>query len=318
VHAQVATLGKGEVELLVVDDRSEDRSAELAREFLSLHGLAGRVITTERNQGPSDARNLGWRSAAAEWIQFLDADDLLAPQKLQIQYTAATSAEDDVAVLYSPWQRMAREGGQWKPHGPIVRSNVDEDSLLRILADSEFGYVGPTLIRRHALEVVDGFSSGMALGEDFDLMLRIAMCGLRFRNVAHSEPLFFYRTTPDSLWHRSDANLNAARRLVRAIRTAELYAREAHHGVIPASTRPAIGSRYAQRLEILRSGDRAEFDQVLDWISELHLRSAPDGSGRPAQLLARILGLSSALRVKFALRHLAESAGHLIGSPSSE
>ena len=82
VRAQANNVGKQDVELIVVNDGSEDRSAELAREFLR-HGLEGRVMATARNQGPAEARNLGWRSASGEWIQFLDADDLLGAGKFR-------------------------------------------------------------------------------------------------------------------------------------------------------------------------------------------------------------------------------------------
>ena len=58
------------------------------------------------NQGPSAARNVGWRRATGEWIQFLDADDLLHPRKIECQLERASHLPTDVAVLYSDWQNL--------------------------------------------------------------------------------------------------------------------------------------------------------------------------------------------------------------------
>jgi glycosyltransferase involved in cell wall biosynthesis len=302
VRDQIDDIGRENVELLVVDDRSQDRSPDIARQFLADNGLTGRVITTDHNQGPADARNLGWRSAAAEWIQFLDADDLLGAGKFQRQLAVTESLDDDVAVVYSPWQHFDLVNGMWAPHGPVKRSDVDRDSVSRMLADGDFGYVGPALVRRSALEAVGGFSEQMKLGEDFDLMLRIAMSGLRFQLAPTPEPLFFYRDTPDSLWRRIDADVGPTKRLLRSIRDAENYLRNSPEKPISAATLLGLGTRYSQRLNVLVEGDPAEFRRVLTWIAELRLRSAPPGTHVPVRTAALVAGLGNALRLKFAVR----------------
>ena len=292
-----------DLEVIVVDDHSQDRSADVAREFLEQSGLTGRVMTTDKNQGPANARNLGWQCAAAQWIQFLDADDLLSPGKLDVQYANAIAAPEDVAVVYSPWQHIGLFDGQWTPYGPLVEPNVDKDSISRILRDQNFGYVGPTLMRRSALEAVQGFSAQMTIGEDLDLMLRIAMSGYRFQLVTSLEPLFFYRDTPGSLWHQSVIDSNAVLQLLLSIRSAELQLQSTNGTGISVSTKEAIARRYVERLNVFQSRDRENFEMVLGWISDLHLRSAPAGSGIPARLVAMTIGLSNALRLQFAVRN---------------
>ncbi len=290
------------IEVVLIDDRSQDDSARVASAFLDRFDMAGKVITTEENVGPSAARNLGWQSASGEWIQFLDADDLLAPRKIQLQYDRTQSVSDEVAVLYSPWRRIGLEKGRWCPYGPVIHADLDDDPLVGVLLDREFGRVGPTLIRRRALEVVGGFSAKMTLGEDLDLMLRIAMAGFTFQSVASSEPLFFYREVSDSLWHRSDEDVNARRYLVHAVRNAELFVRSTRPERLPYGVRRAIAIDYARPLRVLRDGDPAEFEEVLSWIHDLHVRSALPGSRVSAHVLAMSIGLSNALKVKFAIR----------------
>ena len=295
------------IEVIVVDDHSPDRSADIAREFLDRSSLLGKVITTDQNQGPGHARDLGWKCATSEWIQFLDADDLLAPEKFDVQCARAESAPEDVGVLYSPWQHIGLHNNQWRPSGPVVRSDVDQDTVSSILKDRQFGYVGPALVRRRALEAVSGFSLGMILGEDLDLMLRIAMSGYRFELVASVRPLFFYRDAPESLWHRSAAKPEAVMQLLRSVREAETFLDGEGNEPIATSTKLAIATRYTELLDVLRSGDRNDFERVLKWISDLQLRSAPPGSALPTHVVAMIAGLGNATRIKCAVRHTLRS-----------
>jgi len=60
-------------EVVVVDDGSKDRTADVVR---AISDPRLRLIT-QANAGPSAARNRGWRATTARWVQFLDADDQL-------------------------------------------------------------------------------------------------------------------------------------------------------------------------------------------------------------------------------------------------
>jgi glycosyltransferase involved in cell wall biosynthesis len=299
-----------DVEVIVVDDHSDDGTPELARAHLARSGLTGQVVTTERNGGPSQARNLGWRRARGQWVQFLDADDLLAPGKLDVQFAAAQRCPDHVGVLYSPWQHLAPVGPDWAPRGPVVRSRLaaeaGTDAVAAMLEDLGFGYVGPALIRRSALDAVGGFAADMAMGEDFALMLRLAMAGSAVRWVDSDRPLFFYRETPASLWQRAAADPVAVMQLDRAVRSAHQYlensAGEGSATRLPPAVRRALAQRYLLNLDTLDAQDPDAFASVLDWIGELGLRSAQPGSHLPVRLTARAFGLATSLRLAYGLR----------------
>ncbi|HWZ87755.1 MAG TPA: glycosyltransferase family A protein, partial [Polyangiaceae bacterium] len=137
-----------DLEILVVDDASPDDSSDIARRFLERHSLNGRVIVREQNGGVGAARTTGWDSASGDWIQFLDADDLLAPHKLELQVRCASQVEDNVAVVYSNWQYLVLRDGSWQPTGGLNAPFVDDNPVEQILQEQTFGYVGPTLIRK--------------------------------------------------------------------------------------------------------------------------------------------------------------------------
>jgi teichuronic acid biosynthesis glycosyltransferase TuaG len=75
-------------ELIVVDDKSTDASAEIVRSLALLDDRV-RLITMPSNAGaPAAPRNVGVVAARGEWIAFLDADDLWHPRKLELQMKA--------------------------------------------------------------------------------------------------------------------------------------------------------------------------------------------------------------------------------------
>lgn len=76
------------LELIVVDDRSTDASADLVRAFIGRDPRV-RLIEMPRNTGaPAAPRNAGVRAARGAWVAFLDADDLWHPRKLEFQMRA--------------------------------------------------------------------------------------------------------------------------------------------------------------------------------------------------------------------------------------
>lgn len=158
------------VECIVVDDGSTDRTAEVARSY----GARVRYIH-QQNAERSAARNNGIAHAAGTYLCFLDADDLLAPEKLAEQ-AAFLDAHPEFDVVYS---RVAyfkeRDGSSFSP-----RRKTPSGDILAELIYSNFITIHSPLIRRAALERTDGFDVTRNRYEDWDFLLRLALAGARF------------------------------------------------------------------------------------------------------------------------------------------
>ena len=153
-----------EVEVVVVDDASTDGTRAVLRQF----GGAVRVVeATGRNAGK--ARNAGVRATRAEWIAFLDADDVWLPHKLRRQLDALT-ATGATACLggYRLVDASLRGGVDVLPSALAPR-------LVRALTMEGYGLGMSTLVvRRDTFATLGGFDGAFTTSDDLELLLRLA------------------------------------------------------------------------------------------------------------------------------------------------
>ena len=91
-------------EVIVVDDGSGDDSVAIARRYAA----RGIRLATQPNSGASAARNHALRLARGTFLQFLDADDLLAPDKIGLQMLRLSAAPAG-SLAAGPWGRFERD-----------------------------------------------------------------------------------------------------------------------------------------------------------------------------------------------------------------
>ncbi|GLC28484.1 glycosyltransferase family 2 protein [Roseisolibacter agri] len=153
-------------ELLVVDDASTDGSAELAE------SLGACVIRAPRNGGPSAARNLALHATDCEVVAFLDADDWWLPQHCE-QLAGALERHPE-ALLASARTQLWQD--QRRPELPEPPVDTPFDAVAPLV---QFNFVPQTgaVVRRRAVLDVGGYDERLRLSEDYDLWLRLALCG---------------------------------------------------------------------------------------------------------------------------------------------
>ena len=106
-------------EIIVIDDQSEDDTLALAQHFAKAHPQFDFVIETSRKKGACAARNRAYALATGEAIQWLDADDILGPNKLRNQLELLKINPNHLVA--SKWRRFEgdltnmhpEEGGNW-------------------------------------------------------------------------------------------------------------------------------------------------------------------------------------------------------------
>ena len=85
-------------EAICVNDGSPDNSCDILAEFASIDERF-RIIN-KKNGGLSDARNVGMQHATSDYIMFLDSDDFIHPQTMEISYFLAKRDSSDIVTWY--------------------------------------------------------------------------------------------------------------------------------------------------------------------------------------------------------------------------
>ena len=178
------------IEVVVIDDGSTDGTAE----FLdSRFGTSIKVIS-QINRGLAGARNTGLENSSGEYIQFLDADDLLEPPKLEKQI-ALFRSRPEVSVVGSFYTET---GFEENDHNRIVRETMERMGVKDLLVQNFIGPVHCPLVRRGAVAALGGFDESFHnYCADWELWLSIAVRGFIFARI--DEPLAIYRRHDSSL-----------------------------------------------------------------------------------------------------------------------
>ena len=150
-------------EVIVVDDGSDDDTAEVVQEF------AGVWYVYQPNRGVAAARNHGVALSTGKLLAFLDSDDLWRPRKLETQVAFWTAHPQ--ACICQTEEVWLRHGVRVNPHNKHRKpaGDIFARSLARCLVSPS-----AVMLRRELFERVGGFDENLPACEDYDLWLRIA------------------------------------------------------------------------------------------------------------------------------------------------
>ena len=177
-------------EIIFWDNRSTDRSADIARGFDSRL----RYFLAEEQTPLGAARQLAVQQARGDFIAFLDTDDLYLPEALA---TLVDAIGDEYALCYAGIVQIDEEGRETGRRVPPGRAGDLLDPLLR-----QFDiYLQATLLRRSALERTGlSFDPRITASEEYCLFMQIA-AQCPFRSL--SQALAKYRVHDDALTNKA-------------------------------------------------------------------------------------------------------------------
>jgi glycosyltransferase involved in cell wall biosynthesis len=177
-------------EIIVVDDGSRDHTLAVARQFASKDV----TVVAQSNQGAAAARNFAFSICQGDYVQWLDADDLLAPDKIANQVEILDRHPSRWTLLAAAWGRFIRRTHKaefcptslWYDLTPM-------EWLLRKLEDDVYMQTTSWLVSRELTEAAGPWDKRLQWDDDGEYFCRVILAsdGVRFVHRAKA----FYRHT---------------------------------------------------------------------------------------------------------------------------
>ena len=210
-------------EIIVVDDGSTDGTLAVARQFES----AGVTVVSQKNQGAAAARNKALSLSKGEFIQWLDADDLLNPGKVEHQMMLALRAPGRRILysagwayfMYRPHKARFTPTALWHDLSPL-------EWMTRKLELNLHMQTATWLVSRELTEAAGPWNTQLLGDDDGEYFARVLMASEQVRFVPESKVL--YRISPSSrLSHigrsvaKMEAQFHSTELNIRYIRSVE-------------------------------------------------------------------------------------------------
>jgi glycosyltransferase involved in cell wall biosynthesis len=180
-------------EIIIVDDGSRDGTLNVAKRF---EGPAVRVLTQE-NQGAAATRNKALSVAQGDFIQWLDADDLLSPNKIERQLQEAARTSGDQTLLSCPWAYF-----MYRPsRARFTRNALWEDLsplewMTRKLEQNLHMQTATWLVSRRVTDAAGPWNTKLLGDDDGEYFARVLMKSRIVKFV--SDVGLYYRVSPSS------------------------------------------------------------------------------------------------------------------------
>lgn len=279
------------VEIIVVDDGSTDNSLDVLRSF----GEQIKVICS-RHGGAAGARNTALEYSSGEFIQFLDADDILSPYKIERQVAAVVQTQSDLA--YSDW-RFTGDLSAPSVGGKGVRIMGRVEGLLDALLGDWWCPLFSYLYRRTILDCVTWNPNYI---DDFDFIAQVAL--KEPRHVYVPGIAGYYRMHSTQQLSRS-VSVYEVTRAKEEILTNVMKAL-ASRGTLSRKRRLLLAEGLWTCASIYYDSDRPRYAATMDKVERLVPRFRPRSSQVPwlVRQLAAFAGTDRTNRIRSVRRKL--------------
>lgn len=160
------------IEIVIVDDGSTDHSYTIASNYEGMRNLR---IIRQPNTGNSAARNTGLRAVKGEWIQFLDADDLLSSDKIEAQMELVDKYGSDCIYLsdYGRFWNNPQCDAQLMPLQATEDYCLGIEMLIKLWSQVADTIITTWLINKKHIDVAGNFNTAFTILEDAEFLCRI-------------------------------------------------------------------------------------------------------------------------------------------------
>lgn len=284
------------IEIIVIDDFSSDNSFQLVSSIQS-----DRIILKKnKKKGACAARNYGFELSKGEFIQFLDADDLLSKNKIEAQFKLIKDIPNAIATC--GWGKFTNYNDKVVVKNQLINKNYSTPYLWLIDAWQNIE-MAPTIVwfaPRNVLIKAGGWNEQLLKNQDGEFFCRVILNSscIKYSN----EAVAYYRTNPNGITHSKIT----FEKLASQLQSYQLYEKHLSSKFKDFKTRKAIGNLYLKFIYHQFGTHPLLVGKAWEYFYNLNVGKPWGIGGEILQLLTRLMGFKAALKIKhfFKLRWL--------------
>ena len=282
------------IEVIVVENGSKDDSWNMVKRIQDLRLKCFQIS----NANAAAARNFGFKEADGDYIMFLDADDVLAPNKIELQLASLAHKPKDWLASCA-WAKFTHDIKEAKIEPQAVWT--EEDSLVWCIK-SFMGHgmmiPGCWLIPKTVIEKAGLWDERLSLHDDGEFMCRALLASKA--QVFVEDTCVYYRQVEGSL-SRNNQSLQAVK---SALAVCQSYDKQLLQRQDNDQVRRALAYNYCRLLYEFYPKHKSVLKEARQHLKKLKVKSSPPIGGKLFKQLTSILGFYNALKLRQLTRDL--------------
>lgn len=279
------------IEIIIVDDGSTDSGLSIARQYESKYEHI--KVDVQKNSGAPVARNRAFALSTGDFIQYLDADDILHPDKIRLQMEVLLE-ESDRTIVFGRLGVFQKEikSTVWKDT-PVYKNYDDSKQFLLDLWESGRGvFTVLWLIPRRLIEESGGWDESLARNQDGEFFARVAFIASKVLFVKNS--ISYYRTDNENSISR-----HVSKKALRAtFDSFETYVELFKNDISRSDVRKSLALVYSKYLFVLYPEHNDLVQKTEEKLKYLGFQKPIIKKGHRYYYLSKFIGVYNVIRIR--------------------
>lgn len=280
-------------ECIIVDDHSTDNSLEIIKPYIEKQPDKIKLFPNTR-KGACSARNVAFKYSKGDYIQYLDADDLLSPNKLEEQMELIDRFGDNI-VTNCKWGRFTSDINKvnWEQQSINKGYNQPIDWLTESWMGNGMAQTAVWLTPRHLIEKAGPWNESLLINQDGEFFCRVLMHAQSIR-FAPNAGVYYRSGISGSITQSNRQSRTKAESLLKSYQSYEKTLAVQDN----PETRRALGNNYLNFIYHYYTLYPDLTNRAETAFKELGLKKMWPVGGKQFHKLAKVFGFKNALKLK--------------------
>lgn len=276
------------IEIIIVDDSSTDKSYEIAKCYENKNI----IVVKQKNSGACRARNKAFDLSKGEYIQFLDADDLLSKKKIKNQLNIFKKYDNNI-IVSSKWDRFYKDTSDAKfPDRPTYKNYFNSiEWILDVTENKDMGQTSVWLSSRELIERSGKWNEELTINQDGEFFYRAI---LNAQKVIFCKDAFVYYRSGN----KNSISYTTNKRAESLLKSYTLIENHILSKEDSKRTRHACYINYLRFIYENYYADRVLIETAKKQIHKLGFKTLKPYGGENFKKLAGIIGFENSLKLR--------------------